>query len=295
MKPTTPLLVHNAAKTHISGEQRRWRFHLTTKSGPQRCQRFQPGKALHRIGKHSTRQHTIAATSPLPRNFARNPIGKSINKVVKRRNSNDLTSIFERVVGELRAKLGAVSAAMCAGAGHEACGVKARPGRASRRRAEPKARGADGSRAGRHPPAHTATRHHWYGGRRRVRRARAGFEIDHSEPSGSRVAISRAGRPRGGRRSVGATSNSSRRGRRAGGPPPTGTHSGRGLRRPEHQRHHKKHSTGARARRPAPLDATTQTRTLRSTDAPCRSARAARRSRRSSRSPRLQRRAGPRR
>ena len=32
------------------------------------------------------------------------------------------------------------------------------------------------------------------GGRRRVRRARAGFEIDHSEPSGSRVAISRAGR-----------------------------------------------------------------------------------------------------
>ncbi len=30
------------------------------------------------------------------------------------------------------------------------------PGRASRRRAEPKARGADGSRAGRRPPAHTA-------------------------------------------------------------------------------------------------------------------------------------------
>ena len=30
------------------------------------------------------------------------------------------------------------------------------PGRASRRRAEPKARSADGSRAGRRPPAHTA-------------------------------------------------------------------------------------------------------------------------------------------
>ena len=44
-------------------------------------------------------------------------------------------------------------------------------------------------------------------------------------------------------------------------------------------RRHKKHSTGARARRPAPLDATTQTRQLRSTCVPCRSARAARRSR----------------
>ena len=75
-------------------------------------------------------------------------------------------------------------------------------------------------------------------------------------------------------------------------------------RRPEHQRHHTEttrgvdgnqtqHSTGARARRPAPLDATTQT--LRSTCVPFRSAHAAHRSRRSSRSPRLRRRAGPRR
>ena len=53
-------------------------------------------------------------------------------------------------------------------------------------------------------------------------------------------------------------------------------------------------STGARTRRPAPLDATTQTQ-LRSTCVRCRSAHAAHRSRRSSRSPRLQRRAGPRR
>ena len=73
-------------------------------------------------------------------------------------------------------------------------------------------RGAGGrrrgdSRAGHHPPAHTATRHHWCGGRRRVRRARAGFEIDHSEPSGSRVAISRAAGPDGARNTSGATSN----------------------------------------------------------------------------------------
>ena len=103
------------------------------------------------------------------------------------------------------------------------------PGRASRRRAEPKARGADGERAGRRPTAHTAAQ------------------------------------PRG-----------------------------RTRRRPEQQRRHKQHSTGARTRRPAPLDATTQTQ-LRSTCVRCRSAHAAHRSRRSSRSPRLRRRGGPRR
>ena len=52
---------------------------------------------------------------------------------------------------------------------------------------------------------------------------------------------------------------------------------------------------GARARRPAPPDATTQTLILRSTCVRSRSARAARRSRRSSRSPHLRRRAGRRR
>ena len=45
------------------------------------------------------------------------------------------------------------------------------------------------------------------GGRRRVRRARAGFEIDHSEPLGSRVAISRAAGPDGARNTIGAASN----------------------------------------------------------------------------------------
>ena len=36
MKPATPLLAHNATKTHISGEQRRRRFHPRTKTGTQR-------------------------------------------------------------------------------------------------------------------------------------------------------------------------------------------------------------------------------------------------------------------
>ena len=42
----------------------------------------------------------------------------------------------------------------------------------------------------------------------------------------------------------------SRRGRLAGGPQPTGTHSGRAQRRPEHQRRHKQHTQeGRRAER----------------------------------------------
>ena len=44
-----------------------------------------------------------------------------------------------------------------------------------------------------------------------------------------------------GRASSQRAERSSRRGRLAGGPPPTGTHSGRGLRRPEHQRGNTRH------------------------------------------------------
>ena len=55
-------------------------------------------------------------------------------------------------------------------------------------------------------PSHTsATKRHCCGGSRRVRRARVGFEIDHSEPLGSRVAISRAAGPDGARNTSGAT------------------------------------------------------------------------------------------
>ena len=54
--------------------------------------------------------------------------------------------------------------------------------------------------------AHTATQRRRCGGRRRDRRARAGFEIDHSERS-SRVAISRAAGPEGAQNTSGATNS----------------------------------------------------------------------------------------
>ena len=56
-------------------------------------------------------------------------------------------------------------------------------------------------------------------------RARAGLEIDHSEPSGSRVAISRAGR-RPPAHTAARPNQVDHAQWTAGGPPPTGTHSG---------------------------------------------------------------------
>ncbi len=87
------------------------------------------------------------------------------------------------------------------------------------------------------------------GGRRRVRRARAGFEIDHSEPQ-ARVWRSRGrpgptapGTPAAPQATPSSAERSSRRGRLAGGPPPTGAPSSRAQthtkRRPEHQRCYK--------------------------------------------------------
>ena len=89
---------------------------------------------------------------------------------------------------------------------------------------------------------HQRHKPHWYGGRRWVRRARAGLEIDHSERS-SRVAISRAAGPDGTQNTRGPTQQQraarTTRGRAAAHghtkqPGPT-----KHTRRPEHQRRNK--------------------------------------------------------
>ena len=145
------------------------------------------------------------------RKVACNSIGRSFNKVRKRCNSNDLNSKLEAVAGELRAKLGVGSAMMWilintpGPAGVEGTGGSGGPGCGARGRwrcmvAVPVGGG----------------------------RAREGLEIDHSEPSGSRVAISRAGRR-----------------------PPAHTAARpfkAGLRRPEHQRGHKHQHAAQTAR-----------------------------------------------
>ena len=95
-------------------------------------------------------------------------------------------------------------------------------------------------------PSHrSATMRHCCGGRRRVRRARAGFEIDHSEPQ------ARVWRSRGRPDPTAPATPAAPQVTRAGRPPPTSTHSGRARRRPQHQRHHK---------HPTPSNHATQTR-----------------------------------
>ena len=79
---------------------------------------------------------TTVGQNPPPRKVARNSIGRSFNKVRKRCNSNDLNSMFERVAGELRAKLGVDSAMRQARCGRDTCAA-AGPGRASRQRTRP--------------------------------------------------------------------------------------------------------------------------------------------------------------
>ena len=79
--------------------------------------------------------------------------------------------------------------------------------------------GGGRARAGRHPPARTAARLHRFGGRRRDRRARAGFETRHRAKRG--CLVSRAAGASGAWKTRGATSTM----RDHAGPPPTGTSS----------------------------------------------------------------------
>ena len=61
---------------------------------------------------------------------ARNLTRSVLKNVSKRCNSNDLNSMFEIVAGELRAKLGAVSAMRQLWSGRDTCAVATGPGRA---------------------------------------------------------------------------------------------------------------------------------------------------------------------
>ena len=79
------------------------------------------------------------------------------------------------------------------------------------------------------------TRPHWCGGRRR-------------DLPPCRWAVARPGRA-----SRRRAERSSQRGRLAGGPPPTGTHSGRALRHPKHQRRHTATPAQHNETRPRPV------------------------------------------
>ena len=124
--------------------------------------------------------------------------------------------MFERVAGELRATLGVDSAAMCARAGDEACGAKARSGRKGRRRAEthtstPVVAGVEGAGGtGGHGRASRSTTPSearvWRSRGRPGPTAPGTPAVPHSNNTGPDG--ERAGRPRGGRNTDGARNTS---------------------------------------------------------------------------------------
>ena len=96
---------------------------VTRPDNPQNCNDQVSNNELHPRELHAK---LLGRPGQLPQSLARHSIERSFNIVKKRCNYNDLNSMFEIVTGELRVKLGAVSALMEAGSS-----------RASRRRAEP--------------------------------------------------------------------------------------------------------------------------------------------------------------
>ena len=120
-------------------------------------------------------------------NFARNLTRSFFETTRKRCNSNDMNSKLELIAGELRATLLGNHSGISNGepTGVEGAGGSGGPGRASRRGAEGTGGqaavpvGGGRARADNEPTVRTTRQHtrpHWCGGRRRVRRARAGFE-----------------------------------------------------------------------------------------------------------------------
>ena len=187
---------------------------------PLSCHPFPPKllPTCENIGLQS-RLHPIHAprcTPPSPKSHVIPP-GPHSSTAQKPRNINDPISNSETFSRELRAKLlscTTVPGAPRPGPSRSLRGLAAVPvggGRARTSTRTPDRRPTRGLRglAGLRDdaPGHTpATRRRRCGGRRRDRRARAGFDIDHSERS-SRVAISRAAGPDGARNTSGATSN----------------------------------------------------------------------------------------
>ena len=182
LKPTTPLRPKNPPQTPISHPHRRWWL-----QSPHRCQQAKATTVSDKqatwptgpgCDSHGQRRHHGQA------NFARNLSRSFFETPQKRCNSNDAHSMFEQAAGELRAKLMGSGGAW--------------PDNESTRRAHISDPAPPVWRAPEGPEGTGCDTHGRWRGLVAVPvgggRARAGLEIDHSEPSSSRVAISRAGR-----------------------------------------------------------------------------------------------------
>ena len=200
LKPTSPLRPKTAPKTPISHPQRRWRFQSHAGTSEQRRWRFQLRLSLHEQRRQGF--HTTGPPGLRPSSYPQPQCAQNADHLAR---NTPISPIFTEVVRSLGASLPSTGRLEGAGGTCRGAGGRWRGLAGLRDDAPSEARGADGSRAGRRR-----------GGRRR-------------DLPRCRWAV--AGPGRASRRRA---ERSSRRGRLAGGPPPTGTHSGRALRRPEH-------------------------------------------------------------
>ena len=151
LKPTSPLRPKTAPKTPISHPQRRWRFQSHAGTSEQRRWRFQLRLSLHEQRRQGF--HTTGPPGLRPSSYPQPQCAQNADHLAR---NTPISPIFTEVVRRLGASLPSTGRLEGAGGTCRGAGGRWRGLAGLRDDAPSEARGADGSRAGRRPPAHTA-------------------------------------------------------------------------------------------------------------------------------------------
>ena len=151
LKPTSPLRPKTAPKTPISHPQRRWRFQSHAGTSEQRRWRFQLRLSLHEQRRQGF--HTTGPPGLRPSSYPQPQCAQNADHLAR---NTPISPIFTEVVRSLGASLPSTGRLEGAGGTCRGAGGRWRGLAGLRDDAPSEARGADGSRAGRRPPAHTA-------------------------------------------------------------------------------------------------------------------------------------------
>ena len=151
LKPTSPLRPKTAPKTPISHPQRRWRFQSHAGTSEQRRWRFQLRLSLHEQRRQGF--HTTGPPGLRPSSYPQPQCAQNADHLAR---NTPISPIFTEVVRSLGASLPSTGRLEGAGGTCRGAGGRWRGLAGLRDDAPSEARSADGSRAGRRPPAHTA-------------------------------------------------------------------------------------------------------------------------------------------
>ena len=151
LKPTSPLRPKTAPKKPISHPQSRWRFQSHAGTSEQRRWRFQLRLSLHEQRRQGF--HTTGPPGLRPSSYPQPQCAQNADHLAR---NTPISPIFTEVVRSLGASLPSTGRLEGAGGTCRGAGGRWRGLAGLRDDAPSEARGADGSRAGRRPPAHTA-------------------------------------------------------------------------------------------------------------------------------------------